>query len=218
LHAAETAGVKRFVLDDYGNSPTNQRGLVELEPFRTPRRTMVELAESLAASNRNFTWSALVTGNFIDYSMKKLPWFGFSIDERKARIVDDGTEPFTAVTVEDVGVAVRGILRKPAETANKILHIRSVQTSQKEILEALEDMTGRQWEVEYADSKQMYERGKAGLEKGDRAQGLDLLAVQLFAKGADRSVVVSRENADNALLGVEEKDIVTVLKKAMADD
>lgn len=218
MNAAETAGVKRFVLDDYGNSPTNQRGLVELEPFRSPRRKMVELAECLAAGNRNFTWSALVTGNFIDYSVKKLPWFGFSINESKARLVDDGTEPFTAVTVEDVGVAVRGILRKPAETANTILHIRSVQTSQKEILETLEDMTGRRWEVEYADSKQMYERCKASLGKGDRSQALDLLAVQLFAKGADRSVVVSREDADNALLGVEEKDIGTVLKKALAED
>lgn len=217
MHAAVQAGVKRFILDDYGNSPTNQSGLVELEPFRTPRRKMIDLAQSLATSNKNFTWSALVTGNFIDYSIKKFPAFGFSIDDRRARLVDDGSEPFTAVTVEDVGIAVRGILRKPAETANKILHIRSVQTSQREILKTLEDITGGPWEVEYVDSEGMYERGKAALERGDRAQGLDLLVVQLFAKGAGRSIVVSREDADNELLGIEEKDIRTVLMKTMAE-
>lgn len=217
MRAAEQAGVKRFILDDYGNSPTNQKGLTELEPFRTPRRTMVELAEALAGTNMNFTWTALVTGNFIDYSMTKLSWYGFSIDERKARLVDDGTEQFTAVTVEDVGVAVRGILRRPAETAKKILHIRSVQTSQKEILETLEDIMGKRWEVEYVDSSRMYERGKAALEKGNQAQAVDLLAVQLFAKGADRSIVVSREEADNDLLGVEEKDVRTILTKTVVE-
>jgi nucleoside-diphosphate-sugar epimerase len=217
IEAAEKAGVKRFILDEYANSPTNQVGLPELERFRTPKREMVALAKSLATVNSNFTWSALATGNFIDYAMRKFPAFGFSIPERKARLIDDGTEPYTAVTVEDIGVAVRGILRRPEETANKYLHIRSTQTTQKEILDALEDVTGTDWEVEYADSRELFETGKAGFEKGERAGMLDLLVVQLFAKGAGRSVVVSKEDSDNDLLGVKEKPVKDIVKKVVAD-
>ena len=36
-------------------------------------------------------------------------------------------EHFGAVTLEDIGIGVRGMLRRPEETANKYLHIRSTE-------------------------------------------------------------------------------------------
>ncbi len=216
MEAAEAAGVKRFILDEYINSP-NQRGLSELEQYRTPKLEMVALAKSMASANRNFTWSALATGNFIDYALKKFPAFGFDIPQRKARLIDDGTEPITAVILDDIGIAVRGILRKPEETANKHLHIRSTKASQKDILTALEEITGQKWEVEYVESKELYEQGKLKFENKERAGMLDLLVVQLFARGAGRSIVVSEEESDNELLGVKEKTVKEVVEKVMLE-
>jgi nucleoside-diphosphate-sugar epimerase len=209
LEAAEKAGVKRFILDEFANSPTNQVGLAELRNFGpvVTKQSMVELAKSLSVSNPAFTWSALATGNFIDHSIIKYPAFGFDIANQKARLVDDGSEPISASTLRDIGLAVRGILRRPAETANRYLHIRSTQVSQREILNALETLTGKEYEVKFVSSKELYESGKEMFAKGERLGMLNLLVCQLFEKGAGRSIVVSRETSDNELLGVQEKDV-----------
>ena len=217
IEAAEKAGVKRFVLNEYANSPTNQTFLSELESFRTVKLQMVEQVKVLAAANPSFTWSALATGNFIDYSLKKYPAFGFDLEKRTARLIDDGTEPISATTLEDIAVAVRSILQKPEQTANKYLHIRSTEVSQKQILEALEELTGQKWNVEYQDSQDLFEKGKDMFARGNRAGMLNLLVVQLFAKGAGRSIVVSRDRSDNELLGVREKDVKEVVRTVLAD-
>jgi len=216
IKAAHEAGVKRFILNDYANSIENQRGVPELEQFRDAKRDCLALAKQLAAEDDNFSWSALATGNFIDLSLKKYPIFGFEIPLRKARLVDDGTERLSAVTVADIGKAVRGILRQPEETKNRYLHIRSVETCQKEILAALQDQTGAEWEVRYEKSSEMYERGKAAFKAGERSGMLDLLVTQLFQKGSNRSIVVSREKSDNELLGVEEKSISVIVRDVLA--
>ncbi len=217
IEAAQKAGVKRFILNEYANSPTNQTFLPELESFRTVKLQMVEQAKALAAVNPEFTWSALATGNFIDYSLEKYPAFGFDLAKKRARLIDDGTEPISATTLEDIGVAVRGILRRPEMTANQYLHIRSTEASQKQILEALEGITGQEWEVKYEDSRELYEKGKEMFAGGDRAGMLNLLVVQLFAKGASRSIVVSKEESDNELLGVREKDVEEVVRAVLAN-
>ena len=215
MEAAEKAGVKRFILNDYGNSIVTQTGLPELERFRTTKREDLEHAKQLSATNPSFTWSALATGNFIDYSLRKYPAFGFNIPQRKARLIDGGEEHFGAVTLEDIGIGVRGMLRRPEETANKYLHIRSTETTQKEILKALEEITGKEWEVEYADSKELYKKGQEMLEKGDRQWMLNLLVFQLFQKGGGRSVVISKEDSNNELLGVKEKKVNEIVKEVL---
>lgn len=216
IEAAHQAGVKRFVLNDYGNSIENQIGLPELEHFRNTRRECLALVKRIAMEDDGFSWSSLATGNFIDYSLKKYVAFGFDIPARKARLVDDGTERLSAVTLQDIGAAVRGILRQSETTKNRYLHIRSTETCQREILEALQEQTGSQWEVRYEDSKVMYERGKEAFAKGERSGMLDLLVTQLFQKGSGRSIVVSRQQSDNGLLGVQEKDISVIVADVLA--
>lgn len=225
IQAAYDAKVPRFVLNDYGNSLVTQVGLPELEQFRDFKRQGLALAEDLAAKSSLagndsaiFTWSALATGNFIDYSLKKYPVFGFDIPARSAHLVDDGMERLSAVTLVDIGHAVRGILTHPEETRNRYLHIRSVETYQREILAALEAQTdgGKKWDVKYESSEIMLARGREAFARGERAGMLDILVTQLFQKGAKRSVVIGRDESDNELLGVEEKDISAVVADVLA--
>lgn len=179
---------------------------------------MREYAQKLAdESNGTFTWTAIATGNLIDLSLRKYPIFGFDLANRTARLVDDGDEPFTATTLRDIGVAVRGILVHPQETANRYVHIRSTCTTQKDILAALEVATDQKWPVSYVSSKDLIESGRKGPAAGDRKGMLDLLIAQLFEKGAGRSVVVSVENCDNGLVGVEEKPVERIVEDVLRD-
>lgn len=215
IEAAVQAGVQRFVLNEFANSPTNQVGLPELEPFRVMKKEFLQLAERKATENPNFSWSALATGNFLDFSLSRFPQFGIDVANKRARLVDGGLERFSAVVLEDIGIAVRGILRRPEETKNRFCHIRSVETCQREILDVCEEATGVGWTVEDINGVQMYERGKQAWARGEVSGRFDLLVVQLFQKGMGRSIVVGRDQSDNALLDVREKDAKGIVEDVL---
>jgi ABC-type glycerol-3-phosphate transport system substrate-binding protein len=138
---------------------------------------------------------------------------GFSIPERAARTYDSGNEPFTGTTMSCIGDAVAGILQRPGATANKFLRIRSLEVTQNEILAAFEEATGEKWSVTSVSTKDIFEKGKAKLAAGDMGAILDLMVVQLFEEGAGRSIVVTKEDSDNELLGLqEEEDLSAVIK------
>lgn len=211
IEAAANAGVKRFILNEFANS-YDQPGLPELERFRTPKRNILGIAQQTATeSDGAFSWSGLATGNFLDYALLKYPQIGIDIRNRSARLVDGGIEPFTAVVLKDIGLAVRGILRKPEETRNKMCHVRSVETCQKEIMKACERAIGEQFEVENVDGEKLYVEGKEAFNRGERSGMVNILVVQLFQKGRGRSIVAQSDKSDNVLLGVKEKSIDDVV-------
>lgn len=217
IEAAVQAGVQRFIVNEYANSYTNQPGLLqELERFRDVKREVLTLAKEKAQeSGGRFSWSALATGNMLDLSLKRYPVIGIDIKQRKARLVDGGMERFSAVVMRDIGIAVRGMLRKPEGTRDRFCHIRSVETSQGELLDVCRELAGGEWEVEDQSGEEMYRRGKEAFQTGERNGMLDLLVCQLFQKGKGRSIVVSREDSDNELLGVKEKDAREVVKDVL---
>lgn len=214
IEAAVSAGVQRFILNEYANSYENQPGLLqELERFRDIKREVLKLAEEKAQeSGGRFSWSALATGNMLDLSLKRYPVIGIDIKQRKARLVDGGGEPFTAVVMRDIGVAVRGMLRNPEATRDKFCHVRSVETSQGELLAVCRELIGGDWEVQDESGEEMYRRGCEAFARGERSGMLDLLVSQLFHKGKGRSIVVTKEKSDNELLGVREKSAREVVE------
>jgi hypothetical protein len=66
IEAAVSVGVKRFIPSEFGNA-LDQKRLAELEFTREPKKRVLEYAKEKAAENRDFTWTALATGNFIDW-------------------------------------------------------------------------------------------------------------------------------------------------------
>ena len=132
---------------------------------------------------------------------------GFEVSRRRATIYDSGTEPFTGTTMRGIAQAVAGILLHPEETANRFVRVRSLQTTQLELLDAFQGAVGGPgWAVEKVRSRDVLERGREKLRKGEKGAVLDLVVAQLFEEGAGRSVVVKKEESDNELLGVEEID------------
>lgn len=140
---------------------------------------------------------------------------GFDISTNHARIMDAGKEPFTATTMAGIGQAVAGILRHPAETANRFCCVSSIKTSQLDILRAYERVTGKQWTVETLDSGKVLKRGREMLEAGERQGMLDVLAVQLFGEGGGRSIGTTEGENDSQLLGVAQPTIDEIVQEVL---
>ncbi|TLS27771.1 hypothetical protein PpBr36_01017 [Pyricularia pennisetigena] len=214
--AAEAAGLRRLVVSDFGWGPDHRRHLPDFADIGDARSVPVHRARALARSNPAFSWTAVAIGNPIEWALKKFPTMGFDISTNTAIIYDTGTETFTGTTTQGIAQAVIGVLRNPDETANRVVRVRSVQTCQQELLAAFRDATpGREWTVRHETVASLIERGRAKREEG-LPWHLDLAVAQLYEEGQARSVLVSRQDSDNDLVGVRDETVAEVVAKVLA--
>jgi hypothetical protein len=162
-------------------------------------------------------YSATSDEDVLPKALKRFPTMGFDIAHQGAIIYDQGTEPFTGVTLAGIGQSVVGILQNPDETANRHLSVQSIQTCQNDILAAFETATEETWKVERSTSAELLARGRAKKENGQGGWVLDLVLGQLYEEGAAHSVVVAKEKSDNDLLRVVEENLMDVVKEMLAD-
>lgn len=66
IDAAEAAGVKRFIIDDFGWGP-DVRGLPEFAEVHKLRREQWEYARLKGQEYPSFTWTGITSGNPIDW-------------------------------------------------------------------------------------------------------------------------------------------------------
>ncbi|KAF7114166.1 hypothetical protein CNMCM5793_007744 [Aspergillus hiratsukae] len=216
VDAAEAAGVKRFVLDDFGWGD-NPKSFPEFNAIHKHRRAGWDHAKTKADSNPNFTYTGISTANPIDWALKRFPAMGFDVARCSAVIYDSGTERFTGTTLEGIGQSVVGILQRPAETANRFVKAQSIITCQNELLDAFQSVTGKQWEVQRASTEILKENGKRKFQEGVSGWVLDLVVAQLFDEGQARCLLArSREESDADLLGIPEESPEQVAAKALA--
>ncbi|KAL2384727.1 hypothetical protein RJZ90_001739 [Blastomyces dermatitidis] len=116
------------------------------------------------------------------------------------------------VLIDSVCQAVVGTFFNSTETANKFLRIRSLQTTQNQILAAFEQISDSKWAVERISTNELYRAGKEKLEKGEEGWILEFLCTQIFANGGDRSIVATREDSVNALVRVREVELADVIR------
>lgn len=141
---------------------------------------------------------------------------GFNVTSSSAIIYDLGEEHFTGTTLEGIGQSVVGVLHHPGKTANRFVKVLSIKTCQKELLQAFETMSKKQWEVQYSTTKALLESGRSKLYHGSGGWVLDLVVAQLYDEGEARCCVApSREESDSDLLGVVAETPELVVSKAL---
>ncbi|KAF1815171.1 NAD(P)-binding protein, partial [Eremomyces bilateralis CBS 781.70] len=204
IEIAIAAGVKRFIPGEFGSDRTRPQGrrLKEFDAVLAPKQLVLERLQA-AAQEQKLEWTGIATGPFFDWAIDgPFNSFGMDLSNSRATIFGSGNEQVTATNLGTIALAVAKVLQLPEKTKNRMLRIRSVQSSQNEVLAELEVATGTSWTVDRVETEGLVARGFEKLSKGDRFGFLDVLAVELFEDGAGRSVVVSEEDADNALLGI----------------
>lgn len=221
VDAAEAAGVKRFIINDFGWGP-DVNSFPEFHAIHAHRRAGWDHARARAEQNRAFTWTGISTGNPIDWvypsllpasvmslhlvisvmvcvkteiltaqALKRFPAMGFNISTNTAIIYDAGTENFTGTTLDGIGQSVVGVLQHPVPTANRFVKVRSIMTCQNELLDAFQSATGVKWEVERGSTQALVDSGKRKFADGVGGWVLDLAVAQLFDLGQGRGVVAS---------------------------
>ncbi|KAI0206159.1 NAD(P)-binding protein [Astrocystis sublimbata] len=233
VDAAAKAGVRRFIVNDFGWGG-DFKSLPEFEPTGEARRVAWDRANEYAQRDEGkedgFTWTGITIGNPIDWALSKFPRMGFNISERRATIYDAGTESFTGTTLEGIGQSVVGVLTHLFETANRFVKVRSIKTSQNELLAAFQRAAaaknenkeqeevegGKKWEIEHSNTQQLFEEGRRKHAQSIAGWTLDLVVYQLYAPGEARCVVApTREASDSPLLGVKEEGVDEVVEKAL---
>lgn len=141
---------------------------------------------------------------------------GFDVVNGTATIYDAGEEIFTGTTLEGIGQSVVGVLRHPAETANRFVNVRSINTCQNELLQAFREVTGKPWPVQHSTTEAMKVEGRRRYESGAGGWTLYVAVAQLLDPGMARNIVApSREESDADLLGIAEETPQSIALKML---
>ncbi|KAK5166112.1 uncharacterized protein LTR77_008373 [Saxophila tyrrhenica] len=148
---------------------------------------------------------------------------GVSVKDKTACLWDDGEVVFTATAREHIAIAVRNTLLKPAETANSVLHISSVECSLSDILATAKKISGSEdWTVTYGDSAEQIAQAKHdrqhGKTVGSRMMALGRLALLVNLREECEPNFKRRGVLDNEVLGVPELPFEVVLRQAFAEE
>ena len=143
---------------------------------------------------------------------------GFNSSKQQMTIFDGGDAIFTGSTGERVGEAVARVLEREETTRSKFLYVRSVKTTQMELLAAFEKATEAKWEMVPVRTEDAYAQGKELLKEGKVMQARQgFVAKQFFEKGEHMRGMIARDDAEGmSLLGLKDQTLEEVIKAGLA--
>lgn len=91
-------------------------------------------------------------------------------------LVDSGNPKFTTTTTSQVGEAVAAALVHSDKTKNQYVYVSSFNTTQNEVIEAVERISDRNFTLDKVGGKALYDRGTKHVEEGEWVKGYYELA------------------------------------------
>lgn len=175
IDAAIEAGVNRFIPSEFGSNTPDKRTRKIVPVFETK----FSIVNYLKSKEHDISWTSVITGAFFDMSLRD-GFLGFHRSKKTATIYDDGKAVFSTTNLHQVGITLIRSLEKAELTKNQFVYVNSFQTSQKEILDLVERVTGEKWTVNHQTTAKLLEDGRARFQKGDFSAIPDLIRVAIF--------------------------------------
>lgn len=163
VDAAIAAGVKRFFPSEFG-PPSRDAKFAELNYAVLPPKAAT--VDYLRTKEDKISWTSLVTGAFFDWALE-IGFMGLDIATRHAGCIDGGVSVFTSSTLPYIAQAVLASLKHADETKNQYVFIAEFNVSQKQLLEAVEQVHGQRWTTENLKSEDVIADGEKKLAEGD---------------------------------------------------
>ena len=210
VDAAAEVGVKHFIPAEYSVTP---KGL-EYLGYRSMKTDVTDNLKAKEGSG--MSWTAIETGPFLDYGISN-GWLGFDLAKQEARIFDDGNVVWSATNNSQVAeAAVRAVLHAD-RVKNQHIYVSSVETSQNEILRALESETGSQWKVTDVTNEEEAERAKALLQKGELLPGIKIQLLNITFTEKFDSNFAKAGLLDNDKIGLEQDNVHATVKRVLQE-
>ena len=129
-------------------------------------------------------------------------------------IWDGGNKTFTLTNEKQLGQSVISVLKYPRETSNQYLYVASVETTQKEIVAALEKVTGARWTINGTTTSEQVSAAVKKLNAGDFSGAFALVRATCFSNTPDlRANYAKEEKLANDVLGLQMESVEDTIRR-----
>lgn len=168
------------------------------------------LVDYLRTKEKQISWTALITGGFFEWGMGN-GFFGFDLPNKTATLTDDGVSAWASTTMGKIAGAIKASLDHADETKNQYVFVSSFHHTQREILDIIEKVDGKKWNVVHVKSEDLLANGKRRVQSGDFAGIMNL--TRGIATGKLGLVDLRSHGLWNEKLGLPEEDLEAALKR-----
>ncbi|KUJ17916.1 NAD(P)-binding protein [Mollisia scopiformis] len=197
IDASVSAGIKRFIPAEFGMDSLNP--LCTKLPVCVPKVDTQRYLQEKTLSYPGFSYTGIANGLFLDWGLKV--GFILNMAAHSATLYNGGDVPFSATILVDIAKAVLGVIDNQDETANRIIYVHSVVTTQNKLLEYAKEKDGEGWHTVFKDTEDIRRESLAELANGDIGAAMDgfcICAMWSSDYGCDFS-----SHLDNDLVGVK---------------
>ncbi|KAL4783600.1 hypothetical protein BJX76DRAFT_368344 [Aspergillus varians] len=214
VDAAIHAGVSRFLPSEFSADSLDD-AVLGLLPLFGQKKEVIEYLKSKESDS--FSWTGVTCSALFDWGIGN-GFLGYDIASRSATIWDGGDKKFTLTNQKQLGDAVVSVLKHPQATANQYLYISSLETTQKEILAALEDATSSSWTVQKTTTVAEVSEANKKLQAGDFGGALALVRATIYGDvpGLASNYAKDRVLA-NSVLGLTKESVQETIQRVVGE-
>ena len=168
IDAAVGANVKRFLPSDFGSDLSVEA--TKTVPFNMPK---VEIHEYLAEKSKThpgLSYTFVYSGPFLDWSLK-MGLFG-DLVTHDMTLWDGGETKVSTTTLASVGKAVVGVFKNLEGTKDKEIRVADTTITQKQIIEIVKEIDGKEWTTKRGDTAEAYQIGLDEMNKPEPNFGI----------------------------------------------
>ncbi|KAJ5748242.1 uncharacterized protein N7511_009938 [Penicillium nucicola] len=210
VDAAIHAGVKRFIPSEFSVNSQNE-AVRQLLPLFEQKNDILKYLKSKESSG--LTWTGIATSALFDWGLRN-GFLEFDLSNRTATIWDSGNKRFTMTNADQLGQSVVSVLENPQETENQYLFVASVETSQREIVAALEKVTKTTWKIRETTTDEQISAGVQKLTAGDFSGAFTLVRATCFGNTPGlRANYLQDEKLANELLGLAMESVENTIRR-----
>ncbi|KAE8414171.1 hypothetical protein BDV36DRAFT_286415 [Aspergillus pseudocaelatus] len=213
VDAAVRSGVQRFIPSEFSSNSQNE-AVLKLAPFFGQKKELIEYLKTKQSDG--LSWTAIATSGLLDWSLGN-GFLEFDVATRTATIWDGGNQSFTLTNEKQLGQAVASVLQHPQETSNRYLYIASVETTQNEILAALEEATGAHWSVKATTTEEQVGEGFMKLGAGDFSGAFHLVRATCYGSTPGLQANYAKDlTLANDVLGLKLESVRETVQRIVA--
>lgn len=163
IDAAIEAGVKRYIPSEFAGDLSHP--LSKRVPIYGTRYKVLDYLHTKVEEGA-ITSTVFFAGAFLEFGLQT-GFLGYNFKSKTAIIQEDGNIPFSVSSSRTVARAILGALNYFDETKNKLIRIHDGVTTQNELLNLIERISGEKWKVEHVSTQGSRDVAMEKLQRGE---------------------------------------------------